>query len=251
MSKFVEHANLPHDVKQLIVGEKYSSILDDSLKKLDVEPIYCPPNPFIDKRLSGHADLSVLHTGGNTVFLSSNLQNNDFANKLEEIGTKTVFPQVEMGKKYPNDSQYNICVMGNDYFCSPKVSQNSIVDYLTNNRHNRIAVKQGYCRCSICVVDYRSIITADRGIYLKAIENGIDCLLIAPGYIALDGYDYGFIGGCSFKISDRIICFTGTLDEHPDKQNILNYLSSKNVEPILLTDLPVFDIGSAVPLTEK
>lgn len=251
MNKFVEYANLPHDVRQLVIGEKYRKLLDKSLKTLDIEPVYCPSNPYIDERLSGHADLSVLHAGGNIMFLAPYLKGSRFGDIIEETGLNTIFPEVKMSKYYPNDSCFNLCILNKSCFYAPKVSENNIVKYLIIEELKPIAVKQGYCRCSVCIVDKSSIITADRGIYSKAKENDINCLLISPGYIALDGYDYGFIGGCSFKISDNKICFTGTLDAHPDNQKILAFLDSKGVEPFFMTNLPVFDIGSAVPLTEK
>ena len=87
-----------------------------------------------------------------------------------------------------------------------------------------LEVQQGYTKCSICVVSENAIITSDIGIHCKAKESGIDSLLISPGYIDLPGYKYGFIGGASFKISDNVIAFTGSLDSHPDKDNIEHFL---------------------------
>ena len=41
-----------------------------------------------------------------------------------------------------------------------------------------INVKQGYAKCSICVVSDNAIITADKGIAKAAIQNRIDVLEI-------------------------------------------------------------------------
>ena len=114
-----------------------------------------------------------------------------------------------------------------------------------------IACKQGYARCSVCVVDENSIITADRGIAAAARKNGIDVLMIRPGFIALDGFPYGFIGGAAFKIAADILSFTGTLDRHPDKAAIEDFLSAKKIKPVYITHYPIFDIGGALPVTEK
>ena len=248
MSKFVEYANLPHEVERLIVGEKYRALLDKSLRSLKIEPIWCPPNPYIDERLSGHCDLSVLHAGGNTVFSAPYLKDTIFSRELETQGFRIIYPQVDMGKMYPKDASFNLCLLKNAFFYNPKVSDRSVTEHITLRP---IAVKQGYCRCSVCIVNGRSIISSDQSVSQKALKNGLDCLLIEPGYIALEGFDYGFIGGSSFKISDNCICFTGTLDAHPDKEKILSFLKKHEVRPVFLTDMPIFDIGSAVPLTEK
>ncbi len=251
MSNFVEHANLPHNARRILIGEQYKALLDKVLIELETEPIYCPANPHVSKKLSSHVDLSILHTGCNEIFLAPNLMSSQFTKLLEDAGIKTFFPNVRMTEKYPTDSYFNLCILKESFFYSPKVSEKSIVDNLTNKKLKPIPVKQGYCRCSVCIVNDRSIITSDRGIASAAHENGINCLLIRPGYISLTGYDYGFIGGASFKLSDDKICFTGTLDCHPDKSRIFDYLSANNVQPVFLTNEPIFDIGSAIPLTEK
>ena len=251
MSNYVEHANLPHNAKRIIIGDQYKTLLDKALNELEIEPVYCPANPYVSKELSSHVDLSVLHTECNEIFLAPNLVSSQFSESLQNAGFKTIFPNVNMTQSYPNDSFFNICVLKKKFFYSPKVSERSIINSLIEKNFEPIPVKQGYCRCSVCIVNERSIITSDKGIASAAIENGINCLLISPGYIFLSGYEYGFIGGASFKTSDDKICFTGTLDCHPDKLQILAFLSSNNVQPVFLTNEPLFDIGSAVPLTEK
>ena len=251
MSNYVEHANLPHNVRRIIIGEQYKTLLDKALIELETKPIYCPANPYVNKNLSSHVDLSVLHTGRDEIYLAPNLMYSQFSKLIENTGFKTIFPNVNMTENYPNDSFFNLCILKDSFFYSPKVSEKSIIKTLMEKKMKPLPVKQGYCRCSACIVNDRSIITSDRGIATAAHVNGINCLLISPGYISLAGYDYGFIGGASFKLSDEKICFTGVLDCHPDKFRILDFLSANNVQPVFLTNEPLFDIGSAVPLTEK
>ncbi|MCD8117342.1 MAG: hypothetical protein LUE21_09570 [Oscillospiraceae bacterium] len=76
----------------------------------------------------------------------------------------------------------------------------------------------------------------------------MDVLEITPGYIELSGYQYGFIGGASFRLDAHTIAFTGTLDRHPDKMRILSFLAKHSVKPVFLTDRPLFDVGGAVLL---
>ena len=251
MSKFVEHANLPHTAAQLLVGEKYRDQLDEAFKSLKIKPIYCPSNPYIDERLAGHCDLSVLHAGGNTLFLASYLKDTDFSKELEILGFRIFYPQEVMDKTYPKDAPFNLCLSKNVFYYAEKVSNCQITEWLIRNGFHAVSVKQGYCRCSVAIVSERSIITSDQGVCRMALKNGMDCLLIEPGNISLEGFDYGFIGGSSFKISKDQLCFTGNFDAHPDKNAILRFLKKHSVRPVFLTDQPIFDIGSAVPLTEK
>ena len=76
----------------------------------------------------------------------------------------------------------------------------------------------------------------------------MDVLQIRPGHIALEGYDYGFIGGASFLLDSNTLAFTGHLDVHPDRDRILDFLRQHGVSAVFLTESPVFDIGGAVRL---
>ena len=127
----------------------------------------------------------------------------------------------------------------------------TILHLVDNREMELISVKQGYVNCSVCAVDRSSIITADSGIAEKCGKSGMDVLLIEPGYFELDGYDCGFIGGCTFKLSSGVLAFTGRIDMHPDKKRIIDFLYSHAVEVLYLTTLPAFDIGGAIPISEK
>ena len=114
-----------------------------------------------------------------------------------------------------------------------------------------VNIAQGYAKCSVCVVDGRSVITADRGIAKAALSAGLDVLTVTPGYIELEGFDCGFIGGASFKLAPDVMAFTGTLDGHPDRDAIISFLAVRGIKPLFLTGRPAFDIGSALPLTAR
>ncbi len=233
--------------KHLVLGEKYYDLLDAAIKKLGLVPLYVPDNPDVDYRLSGHADLSVFYSGGENIFLAPYLQNSDFSRKLIDSGLEVRFCDIKQAEKYPFDAQMNACLCGNALLYSENVTCNDIIKYLTNSREiDLLNCRQGYLNCSVCVVDDNSIITADRGVYAVCKEAGIDVLLISPGFVELTGFDYGFIGGASFKIEDKVLAFTGSLEAHPDCEAILEFIKSKDVEPVFLTDLPIFDIGGAI-----
>lgn len=100
-------------------------------------------------------------------------------------------------------------------------------------------------------MDESSVITSDGGIAAVAGKAGLNVLRIAPGHILLDGFETGFIGGAAFKLSPGLLAFTGRLDGHPDGERIESFLRARRVEPLYLTDSPVFDVGSAVLLTEQ
>ena len=145
----------------------------------------------------------------------------------------------------------NVCILGDKVIYNPKTVPDTIVKCLTTgDRAVQISSRQGYSRCSVCVVSDNAIITADEGICRSAEAHGVNVLKIRPGYIDLPGFDYGFIGGASFKISDTKLAFTGRLDSHPDAEQMIGFASLHNVDIVYITDKPAFDIGGAIPITE-
>ena len=252
MADFVALPNLPLRVHEVILGEKYFDILENPLKNLGISIIKVPNNPCVDDRLSGHADLSVFHRGGKKLLLAPYLKGSEFAESMMGRGFEVSFAEIVQQKEYPLDAQLNCCLVGQKIIAAPGVSCAEIVNYFTiKTGDRRISCKQGYARCSVCVVDENAIITADRGIAAAARKNGIEVLEISPGKLSLDGFPYGFIGGAAFKIAKDTLAFTGTLDQHPDKEAIEKFLAERKVNPVYITSYPAFDIGGALPVTEK
>lgn len=252
MSAFVELANLPKEASALIIGEKYAEILQNPLKNLGIDLLLVPNNPFVDSRLSGHADISVFHAGGERIYLAGYLKGTEFERELLGLGAELIYPDAVQSATYPQDAQFNACAVGKRLIYAPKVTEKTIADYFTNEQGTNLTpIRQGYVKCSVCVVDENSIITADQGIAKAAKHNGFNVLRITPGFIDLPGFAYGFIGGSAFRLSEHIMAFTGLLDGHPDKAGILEFIRSRGLHPVFLTKNRIFDIGSALPILEK
>ena len=250
--KFVDNPNLPLDAKNVLIGEKYSDILEESLKNIGLMPIFVPDNSCVDERVSGHADLSVLHMGKENVVLAKYLKGSAFEEMLRDLGMNVCFSDLNQGKEYPSDSPLNICVCGKNIIYNPRSAETTLVEKLTSvGGYNELRVKQGYTKCSVCIVNENAIITADEGIHRAASEAGIHSLKICPGFIELPGYEFGFIGGASFKIDCSTLAFTGHLDEHPNKKEILEFASLHNIKVVYITNKPAFDVGSVIQIVEK
>ena len=251
MSAFIQLPNLPLQCKAVLYGEKYAEKLKKRLELLQIESIIVPDNPFVDKRLTGHADLSVLHAGGERILLAPYLKGSAVSSYLQSLGAVLTYPQIRQSDIYPEDAQLNLCMIGKCVLYNINSVPDCIVEILTNCGDLCFqSCRQGYSRCAVCVVDEQSLITADRGIAAAAEALGMHVLRIAPGAVVLDGFPYGFIGGASFKISEKNLAFTGRLDGHPDCERILSFLREREIEPLFLTQEPIFDIGSAIPILE-
>ena len=245
MSYYVITPHLPkRQVGLMAIGKRYAPRLAAPLEKLGVDVLWLPDAPDTDSCLAGHADLSMIHLGAELVVTGCG---DDIVNNLTNRGFKAIRTEGP-GKSYPEDCTLNACIVGSKLIHRLDVTSRTVLGALPYCE--KINVAQGYAKCCTCVVDERSIITSDRGIAAAASDNDIDVLLIAPGYIELEGFDYGFIGGASFKLSADTMAFTGRLDAHPDYHNIICFLTDRGIRPVFLTSDTAFDIGSALPLTE-
>ena len=225
-----------------LIGEKYRDKLEPKLCAIGAPILWLPNNPNVDQRLSGHADLSVAFADG-TIIAEKGIYTY-LVNILTSREYK-ILSASEQESEYPHDAGLCVCTVGNTTIYNPKTVDQVLRQHLSGRL---ISVTQGYTRCSICVVSEKAIITSDTTIYCKAKKAGIDALQIRPGYIALDGFDYGFIGGATFLLDASTMAFTGQLSEHPDKERILRFLREHGVSVVFLTDEPIFDIGGAVTL---
>ena len=225
---------------RLLIGEKYKDILSKSLATQGFEVIFLPDNTRVDTRLSGHADLMVCRVGEELVAVKHMVK------FLTSRGYSAVPAEREQNMDYPQDAGMCVCLTGKYAIFNPRTIDPQMS--LRIWKYIPVRVAQGYSKCAVCVVDEDSIITADSGIAAGAVKAGMDVLIVEAGHILLDGFREGFIGGATFQSMPDKLFFTGTLDDHPNKDNILAYLQRKHIEPVFLTDKPLFDIGGAVAL---
>lgn len=231
-------------MRALIVGECYAARLSPALESFGVRVIPCPINPYVDARLSYHSDLSVYHVGGKCFYLARHLRESELAKELEHLGASVRFSKARQGGEYPLDASLCALPLGDAVYHNAKICDELIVQ--STSRFENI--KQGYAKCAVCPVSSDAAITADKGVARVLEKNGVRVLQVLPGGILLDGFDEGFIGGAAFKIAPDVLAFTGSLDLHPDKEKIEEFLSECGVRPEYLTAGQAFDIGSAFPI---
>ncbi|MBE6936460.1 MAG: hypothetical protein E7458_08180 [Ruminococcaceae bacterium] len=265
MLRFVEKPNLPQGrVRAVIVGEAWKTRI--SFEKFGITPIFIRNHPYLDAPVCSHADMQVVHlykenflSNPNLFCKGNELYRKDLKNlsdkncKVPELVRKISWQigKTELVPEYPKCAAYNVLLL--DYlavFCQ-KCIDFVLYESLLGLGYTPVLVRQGFARCSVCVVSASAVITADRGIARALTAHGVEVLEICPGGIALPGYDTGFLGGASFLISSHHLAFTGRLDNHPDAERILAFLARHQVEPVYLTDEPIFDIGTAVPVLEE
>jgi hypothetical protein len=210
------------------------------LTVIEANPIAELPAP-----VAAHADMLLHSLGGGKLIAASGAQ--PLIEQLCGFGY-TVIAQDGIAPEYPKDAALNCFALGGRLYCNPKAASRTLLAHYKAIGTEIVPVKQGYAKCSACIVDERSIITADPSIAKAAGSNGLDVLKIRSGYISLPGLDYGFIGGAAGLIAKGKLALFGSLDTHPDSGAIRQFCMARGVDIIELADSPLIDIGGIVCL---
>ena len=87
-----------------------------------------------------------------------------YKEKLKPYGIEIITGKTSPGSNYPGDSAYNVGIVGKKCFLNKDVCDSLLYEILISEGYEIINVKQGYTKCSLCPIDERSFITADKGI---------------------------------------------------------------------------------------
>ena len=230
-----------------LIDSRASKNIVQSLNQLNIKIIKTIKCNETYDAISYHPDICVIKLNNNDILVAPNVY--DYYKKnLTPLGFNVIKGNLSIENKYPHNVQYNVAILGNKVIHNFKYTDNILLDYINKNRMTKINVNQGYCKCSICIVDENSIITSDEGIYNEVIKHSIDCFLIEKGHIDLFELNYGFIGGCTGLISNDTLAFFGDIEKHPNFNDIQNFVSKRNKKILCLSKENLTDLGSLIPL---
>lgn len=244
--KCVKIPNLPQNrVSGVLIDYRTPEIVVQNLQKMNIEVYKSMKCDFLYNAVSGHSDMMLVH-----------IQDDIFVCEPRCYAYyKMLFPMLNIvcGKShlngtYPDDIAYNIARVGDLAFHNAKYTDKIILEYFDRYNVKLINVKQGYSKCSVCVVDENSIITSDHSIAKQAEKNNLDVLLIKSGYIQLWDMEYGFIGGCSGKLDKSTLAISGDLKNHADFMQVESFCAKKNVDILMLSNSAPVDIGTIIPI---
>lgn len=206
--------------------------------------LICPPNNLLYEAVCGHPDM-LLHICGNNIVVHKDMDS-EFILELVLQNYEVYKSNLALKIEYP----YNICLnalsLGNLFVHSINFTDTTLLSFLKYKK--LINVKQGYTKCSTCIVNDHAIITSDVSIAKALTPLKIDVLLIPPGDILLPGLNYGFIGGATGLIEDNVLAFYGHLDYYLYGKEVLEFLKKHRVEPVFLRNGKLIDRGSILRL---
>lgn len=243
---FVKQPNLPAGRVTLAAVSGAFPEIPDALEAHGVACIRTEADPRLQPQIAHHADMQIFHLDQNRIFVLKGEQ--ALRKKLEAAGFAVAETAAEPAAKYPGDVLCNALLLGDKLLANLGSVDPLIYSFVETLGLQTIHVNQGYTRCATAVVNDHAIITMDDGIYAAAQFMGLDALHITEHEILLDGYDYGFIGGCCGLVDRSVLAFTGALDSLHSADSIRAFLKKHGVEALELTQNRMIDIGGILPL---
>lgn len=231
----------------IIAGENFGDICRRTLEEIGYNVVKVRAFGLLDAPVSSHPDMLFSIVG--TDFIISR--------KYYEFEKKTIDFIIQSGNvnlvvsdcvqrsPYPHDIAYNVLVIHNCVIGNLKYISRDVLKSAEFFGYKCINVKQGYAACSAAKVSSNAIITADISVAEAAEAAGCDVLVILPGFIKIDGYGYGFIGGASGLIDGKL-CFCGEIQRHPDYKKIHDFCGKYGVEIISLSNEDLYDCGGII-----
>lgn len=224
-------------IKYVLCSDKISAKIRERLKKSGLTPVLLPPYEQLPAQVASHPDMLVyrLNSGALLTYAGYYALNSSMFQKLGcVIITEKIIPE----DKYPKDIYLNALRVNNIVFGRT----DHLSEIILEDTRRSVFIRQGYSRCSACVIDNGSLITADRAVASAVSEYGVTVTLITGGSIRLEGYDYGFIGGASGVIGNSV-AFFGNVSAHPDGEKIKAAVLSRGKDIISLDDDVLTDYG--------
>ena len=233
----------------VLVDERISDAIERSLYKLGVRPIRLPKDPCLGEAVRSHPDTLIFHHGSRLITTADYCDVaayifSDIREMTDDV--KISFTADIRGDKYPLDCTMNALVIGDKIFCNEKHISKAIIEYANESGLRVIHTNQGYPACTTLAFG-NSAITADPGM-AKVLQNeGVNVLQITEGHIALPPHEYGFIGGASVVIGNKV-CFYGDISRHPDGAAIVEFIRDNGYEAVCLSDEHLVDFGGGIVL---
>lgn len=191
------------------------------------------------EEVSGHADMQI-HFINSKAICAPEVY--DYYKSLNLNGIELIRGSKPLKPTYPDDVAYNVCNIGKYVISRPLCTAIEISSEYLSLKKKFLNARQGYAKCSICVVNDNSAITADDGMYKLLKENNLNVLKIKDVYISLYNMK-GFIGGASGLINNTLY-FNGNLKTHPDHENIKAFCNNVGIDVCSLNNGPLTDIGT-------
>jgi len=236
-------------MKLLIVDSRITNKCEVSLLKEGYTLLKLPKDKRLGESVSSHPDTVLFYLDGEIITTADYCDDAPYIfSDIREFcpNIRINFTADERSAKYPDDCIMNALTIGNKIFCKSDSISKAIIEMAKLLGYEIHHTNQGYPACSVLAFGNNAI-TADRGIGAVLEKNGVCVTYITEGGISLPPHEYGFIGGASGVVGNKVYFF-GDIMKHTDGDIICKVIKNAGFIPISLSDEALSDFGGIIPL---
>jgi len=229
-------------MKLVIADKKIQNSASESLEKL-AEVLWFETEGICYNAISGHADVFFCKFE-DVLVVAPNCPDYALA-FLDKHKVNYVLGYEKVGAKFPETVKYNALINSEYLIHNLKYTDRKILELAEEKKLKLINIKQSYTRCTSLFLNKHKLLTSDELFYNKMTGLGFNVLLIKSKKIKLEGFEFGFIGGCA-GVSDGKIVFTSSISKLEESCEIRQFCESSGIEIIELTCEVMTDIGGLI-----
>ncbi|WP_313345336.1 DUF6873 family GME fold protein [Sedimentibacter sp.] len=238
---------LPRTPRFVIIDYRASNEIINYLKKLNIVPIKTIKCNELQEPVDGHPDM-VIHPIDYKNFVVAPNVYDYYKTALNNTGIKLIKGSITLSINYPGDIPYNAARISKYAVHNIKHTDEVLKHYLEKAGIEFIHVPQGYSKCSTTALNDNTALTSDASIYEKLTSYNINCLYINPEVILLNGYNHGFIGGCTGLIDDKTFLSTGKICDKNIADTIKEFIMSAGYTYNEASNEQITDLGTIIPI---
>lgn len=229
-------------MKLLIADKKIKSETEGSLEKI-AEVLWFETEDICYSAISGHADVffckveDVLVVAPNCPTYALTF--------LDKHKVNYVLGYEKVGAKFPETAKYNALINSEYLIHNLNYTDNKILELAEERNLKLINIRQAYTRCTTVFLNNNSVLTSDDSICKKMRSLGFDVLQIKSKKIKLEGFEFGFIGGCVGVFENKIV-FTSSLKNIELGEEIKLFCNLVKLEIIELDNKDMTDVGGLI-----
>ena len=229
-----------YDYIMVIVNRHLPPEMLRRLEKLTDAVVAAPEAKGLPPALAAHPDM-LMHLSPEGLICVPGI-----CAELNAAGVPAKAGDADPQAEYPLDIRFNCFCVGGSLICSEAHTDGAVLAFYRGRGARIIDCRQGYASCSALRLP-GGVVTADKRVAEACEAAGAEVLRITPGGIRLDGYDYGFIGGCGGMAGGKLALF-GDLAAHPDGARIAAFAKAQGVEVVPLCEGVLTDYGGLIEI---
>ncbi len=231
--------------KYAIIDYRANEQIFKTIERHNLIPIKTIKCDDILEPVCGHPDM-VMHPIDNTSIVVAPNVFDYYYSIFKNSGINLIKGGKTLSRNYPHDIAYNVARMSNYAIHNLKYTDEVLKYYLHKSDISFIHVNQGYSKCSTASISDDKAISSDFTICTAIRSLGLECLYFNPKNICLEGYEYGFAGGCMGRLDNKHFLLTGNIADETSKNDLYSSIEREGLNIIEASDAALTDYGTII-----